>query len=98
MPKRTVPRFIDPANIQIGDVIRVSWEAQGIQHTRTARVYRRIDDGPVRELYTAEGTQIMSWTPGGKNARVTLLEVMPQQTETLDDLLSAIDEKWSQVS
>jgi len=85
MRPRTTPRFIEPASVEIGDYIRVSWSAQGIDHTRTAVVYRRIDDGELRGFFTQEGTEIMSWVPGGKNARVTLLN-RPQKLDTMQAL------------
>lgn len=84
------PIYINPASVEIGDLIRVAWNAGGIAHTRTARVHRRIDHGDVRAFFTAEGTEIMHWLPeADKKVRITLLEkAQPVETmATLFDLL-----------
>lgn len=84
---RTQPRYIEPANVDVGDLIRVEWSAQGIEHTRTARVHRRIDDGELRGFYTAEGTEIMHWVPGNRrNAKVILLE-KPEKVDSMVTLI-----------
>lgn len=74
-PMLPLPRFINPASVEIGDLIKVAWSAGGIEHTRTARVYRRIDDGAVRAFFTREGVEIMHWLPEqDKKVRITLIE------------------------
>ena len=88
----SLPKFIDPANIENGDVIRVAWSNGGVEHARTARVHRRVDEGPLSVFYTEEGYEIFHWTPGGpRPVRVTLLEMQKiEQTSTLIDLLESI--------
>jgi len=84
LPKTsTLPRFINPASIDVGDVIRVSWRAGGVEHARTARVHRRVDEGATSVFFTEEGYEIFHWVPGVNHVRVTLIEVAKRQPSTL---------------
>lgn len=68
------PRYVDTANVEIGDVIRVSWNAGGIEHQRTARVHRIDEHGHnVYVFYTQEGHEIMHWIPGRGTLKVVLM-------------------------
>lgn len=79
-----LPRFIDPANIETGDTIRVAWRNGGVEHARTAKVYRRIDEGPLTVFYTDEGYEIFHWIPGGpREVKVTLLAVATPEENIL---------------
>lgn len=76
--------------MDIGDLIRVAWTADGIEHTRTARVYRRLDDGELRVFYTQQGTEIMHWVPGNpRNAKVVLIE-KSAEVESLEALFEGM--------
>lgn len=82
-----LPRFINPANVDIGDVVRVSWEAGGILHTRTARVYRKVDEGGYQMLYNEEGYEIMHWSAAtDKKVRVTLIAKAEAQHSMLEGI------------
>lgn len=68
------PRYIECANVEVNDVIRVTWTAGGIEHQRTAQVYRIEEHGTnVYVFYTKEGHEIMHWIPGKANKRVVLM-------------------------
>lgn len=86
-----LPRYIDPANIENGDVVRVAWTNGGVEHTRTARVYRRVDEGPLSVFYTEEGYEIFHWTPGApRQHRVTLLSKEAPKHTSLFDVLEGV--------
>ena len=72
---KTLPRFIKPAEIMPGDVIRFVWEARGVEHARTARVHRKIEHNKAFALYTVEGAEIFHYVPSTFKGRVTLLAV-----------------------
>lgn len=73
---RTLPRYENPASVEAGDTIRVAWKVGGVEHTRTAKVYRILNDGPVRIFFTEDGQEIFRWLVTGHfQPRVTLLAV-----------------------
>lgn len=73
-----LPRFIDPASIAIGDMIRITWTVGAVEHTRTAIVADRQYEGPDRVLTAKDGQEIMRWHPAHKHGRVTLLKESPE--------------------
>lgn len=71
-----LPRYENPASVEVGDTIRVAWKTGDIEHTRTAKVYRKVDDGPYDIFFTEDGHEIFRWMVSGKfQPRITLLAV-----------------------
>lgn len=81
-----LPRFIDPASIDIGDTVRVAWEVEDILISRTGTVARREYEGGMRVLYTKGDAEIFRWHPNHK-VKVTLLE-KAKPTHTMLDLFA----------
>jgi hypothetical protein len=74
LANRFRPRYVEPANIEVDDVVRVSWNAGGIEHQRTARVHRIFTEGPAIVLYTEEGHEILHYIIGARrNVKVVIL-------------------------
>lgn len=85
------PRFIDPSCVDVGDIIQVSWANGGIEHSRKARVHRKLDDGQTQAFYTQEGFEIMHWVVGNRlNPKVVLID-RPEATDTLTELIGFND-------
>lgn len=73
---KSLPRYENPASVEVGDTIRVAWSAGGVEHTRTGRVHRIIEEGPVLLFVTREGHEIFHWMVAGTwQPKVTLLAV-----------------------
>lgn len=73
-----LPRFINPASIEIGDTIRVAWSVDDVKMTREGKVAKRDYEGSDRVLTTASGVEILRWHPDYlKRVRVTLLSKAP---------------------
>jgi len=87
MVKSFQPRYTEPASVEVGDTIRVTWHDKGIEHIRIATVWRRLDDGDVRAFFTEAGAEIMHWIPGDRrNAKVVLMN-RPERIDSLTELL-----------
>ena len=95
-PRKMPPvRYINPSCVDIGDLIRVAWSAGGIEHTRTARVYRKIREGGVEAFYTQEGTEIMHWIASAdKKVRITLIE----KAKAAESMLSLFEDSEIEVA
>jgi len=91
MSRNTLPRYIEPASIELGDFIRVVWVSGDIEHTRTAHVAKREYEGQMRVLYTRDGQEIFRWLPGLKNVRVTLLDKVRPLTQSMLDMFEGRD-------
>lgn len=73
---KTLPRYENPASVEVGDTIRVAWKAQDVEMTRTGKVFRIIDMGQLTGFYTENGVEIFRWSVAGDfQPRVTLLAV-----------------------
>jgi len=71
----SLPRFITPASINIGDTIKVEWETPDVTHTRTGVVAKREYDGHMRVYTTKNGTELFRWHPSHKEHKITLLAI-----------------------
>lgn len=67
--KLPVPRYVNPASIDVGDVIRITWKEGDVEHTLSGEV------GAIhgRTLSTSQGLHLLTWVPGKMSYRVTLL-------------------------
>lgn len=76
------PRLIVAECVDVGDKVSVELpEHDGIVTHRVGRVYRIINDGHVRFLYTVEGGMLFTWHPGLKSeVKVTLLDRRPSDS------------------
>lgn len=56
-----VPRFVEPASVSEGDVIRVVWKHGDIEISRTAKVaIKREMPGGYTKFYSGEGHEIVT--------------------------------------
>lgn len=68
-----LPRFIDPASVDEGDSIRVTWKVGDVEHTRTGTVHR-IERRYGWIYITEQGNEIAHVQRNtAKRVRVTLL-------------------------
>lgn len=76
---------IRPENVEIGDRIRITYPVyMGVQRVNEGTVYRRIDDGDIRELHTREGGLLFAWSPKQRpKFTVELLSRAPVEQATL---------------
>lgn len=67
--KLPTPRYVNPASIDLGDVIRVTWKEADVEYTLSGEV------GAIhgRTLSTPQGAHLLTWEPGKMGYRVTLL-------------------------
>lgn len=69
-----LPRYVDPASVDEGDTIRVTWKVGDVEHTRTGRV-DRIERRYGWIYITPEGNEIAHIQRNNRaRVRVTLLE------------------------
>lgn len=73
-----LPRYVDAASVDEGDTIRVTWKVGDVEHTRTGKVARILNDHGKRSrsFITADGNEIVHWTPDSR-VRFTLLAEAP---------------------
>lgn len=73
---KTLPRYENPASVEVGDTIRVAWKVGDVEMTRTGKVRRIVDMGQLLGFYTDAGHEIFRWSVAGEfQPRVTLLAV-----------------------
>ena len=71
-----LPRYVEPASIDEGDTIRVTWKVLDVEHSRTGRVARIIDEGFYKYFVTEQGQEIVRYNRKSK-LRFTLLAEAP---------------------
>ena len=71
-----LPRYVEAASIDEGDTIRVTWKVLDVEHSRTAKVGRVIDEGPYKLIVSPEGQEIARFDRQAK-LRFTLLAEAP---------------------
>lgn len=84
--KLPIPRYVDPASVDEGDTIRVTWKVGDVEHTRTGKVGAIHDSlgTPVKVFVTPQGNEIARVTPENRSrVKVTLLEKSPAREPTL---------------
>ena len=80
-------RYIEPASVQPGDLIRATTRSGDLETSHVGRVGRIHYEGPVRIILTPDGQEIMRWQPMVKYGKVTLLETGPgMQPEPMFDM------------
>lgn len=82
MSSLPLPRFIEAASIDEGDVIRATWKVGDVEMTRTGTVGRVIQDGSVKQFISPAGNEIVRVDRHTK-IRFTLLKPAPVQKEEL---------------
>ena len=80
-----LPRYIEPASVDEGDTVRVTWRADDIEITRTGKVDRIRDTRAGKVFYTPNGNELFTFQ-AGRNARVTLLATSDKPQPTLFDM------------
>lgn len=70
---RTLPRYTVPANVELGDTIRVIWDTGDVHRTVEGVVHTRTYEGSVRVFKTRDGQELLRWHPELKTKIVTLL-------------------------
>lgn len=81
-----LPRLIEPESVERFDKITVKYpDVDGVVVEKTGVVYRRIDEGSARYLYTAEGGCLLVWYrgSGAPSVIVTLRDRPPATQEPL---------------
>ena len=88
------PRFVKPEQLDIGDLIRITYDPDntGITATRQGTIARREYVGSERVLYTREGGCLLTWHPEHKSPRITLL-AKAEQPQTMLDLFAVEAER-----
>lgn len=81
-----LPRFVNPASVDIGDIIRVTWTVGDIEHTRTGKV-DQIERRFGWIYYSPEGHEIAHVRrDSGAKVRVTLLAETSVKNEPLFEM------------
>jgi hypothetical protein len=78
-----LPRFIEPASIDIGDTVRASWKVGDVEHTRTGVVGSIEAVALQRVVYSKSGEEIYRYLIGSRKLRVTLLKEAPAEKPAL---------------
>lgn len=84
-----VPRYVDAASIDEGDVIRVVWKLGDVEHTRAGKVAAIHHEAGkrTRMFVTASGNEIARYDPNaGIKLRFTLLAEHEAPQAALFDL------------
>lgn len=81
-----LPRFIEAASIDEGDVIRATWKVGDIEHTRTGRVAKIVNDMSTKQFISPGGNEICRVTSSSR-IRFTLLAEHEAPAPTLFDLV-----------
>lgn len=81
-----LPRFVEPASIDEGDTIRVTWKVLDVEHSRTAKVGRIIDEGPYKMIVSPEGQEIVRFNRQTKLRFTLLAEASPTKSEPLFEM------------
>lgn len=72
--RKPEPRYITPASIQLGDVVKARIVDGAITVEKTAVVVSRDYLGSMRVFSASDGQEIFRWHPEHGEQRVTLLE------------------------
>lgn len=83
-----LPRFVDAASVDEGDTIRVTWSVGDIEHTRTAKVGRIVNDRFSKQFLSPQGNEICR-TGHGSKLRFTLVAEHEAPAEALFEMESA---------
>lgn len=86
----TLPRYISPASIAIGDTVKVSWEIDDIEHTRSGTIVERQYEGSMRVFTTLSGAELFRWHPTHKEFKVTLLSEAKNKTQEMLELFQIV--------
>ena len=68
-----LPRFIEAASVDEGDVIRVAWKVGDVTHTREGTVARIVNGQLTKQFISPDGNMIAELRPSTGKVRVTLL-------------------------
>jgi len=73
-----LPRYVEPASIDEGDTIRVTWKVDDVEISRTAKVDRIREDSRGKVFYSPNGNEICSVSRDNpRRIRFTLLAEAP---------------------
>lgn len=67
-----LPRYVEAASVDEGDVIRVTWKVGDIEHTRTGKVGRIVNQLHGKQFISPDGNEICR-TGHNSKLRFTLL-------------------------
>lgn len=83
-----LPRYVEPASIDEGDTIRVTWKVDDVEITRMAKVARIREDERGRVFYSPNGNEICAVARSNpRKLRFTLLaEAPPTRQEALFEI------------
>lgn len=68
-----LPRYVEPASVDEGDVIRVTWKVGDVTHTREGKVGRIVNGKLTRQFISPDGNMIAELGYQKPRVRVTLL-------------------------
>lgn len=78
-----LPRYVEAASVDEGDVIRVTWKVGDIEHTRTAKVGKIVNERFSKQFISPEGNEICR-TGHNTKLKFTLLAEHEEPQPTLD--------------